>query len=142
VVWWGGPNIPTGWLVCNGQTVSRTTYASLFAAIGTTWGVGDSSTTFALPDARGRVLAHANGSSFVFGASTGAESHTLTTAEIPSHSHLCSGQGVDNALVPVGYYGAFSPVGNAQPFSTDATGGGTAHANIQPCLVGYHLIKT
>jgi len=45
--------VPTGWLECSGSAVSRTTYANLFAAIGTTWGVGDGSTTFNLPDLRG-----------------------------------------------------------------------------------------
>lgn len=52
---WGGTT-PPGWLLCNGQAVSRTTYALLFAAIGTAYGVGDGSTTFNLPDARGRAL--------------------------------------------------------------------------------------
>lgn len=51
-----GKAIPEGWLLCNGALVSRTTYARLFAAIGTAWGVGDGSTTFKLPDADGRVM--------------------------------------------------------------------------------------
>ncbi len=53
---YGGKSIPDGWLLCNGATVSRTTYAKLFAAIGTAWGAGDGSTTFKLPDADGRVM--------------------------------------------------------------------------------------
>lgn len=48
--------VPTGWLKCNGQVVSRTGYAALFAAIGTTWGIGDGSTTFGVPDLRGEFL--------------------------------------------------------------------------------------
>jgi len=52
-----GSTAPTGWLLCSGQAVSRTTYAALFALIGTTYGVGDGSTTFNLPDLRGRVVA-------------------------------------------------------------------------------------
>ncbi len=51
-----GKAIPEGWLLCNGALVSRTTYARLFAAIGTAWGAGDGSTTFKLPDADGRVM--------------------------------------------------------------------------------------
>ena len=51
-----GKAIPEGWLLCNGALVSRTTYAKLFAAIGTAWGAGDGSTTFKLPDADGRVM--------------------------------------------------------------------------------------
>lgn len=52
---YAGPTPPSGWLVCDGSAVSRTTYAALFAAIGTAWGAGDGSTTFNLPDMRGRV---------------------------------------------------------------------------------------
>ena len=58
VVWeYAGASTPTGWLLCQGQAVSRTTYAALFTAIGTTYGVGDGSTTFNVPDDQGRVVA-------------------------------------------------------------------------------------
>ena len=50
-----GSSAPTGWLLCNGTTASRTTYSNLYSVIGTTYGVGDGSTTFGLPDMRGRV---------------------------------------------------------------------------------------
>ena len=53
---YGGKSIPDGWLLCSGALVSRTTYAKLFAAIGTVWGPGDGSTTFALPSVNGRVI--------------------------------------------------------------------------------------
>lgn len=53
---YGGASAPTGWLECDGSAVNRTTYARLFTAISTTWGVGDGSTTFNVPDFRGRVL--------------------------------------------------------------------------------------
>lgn len=53
---YAGPTPPTGWLLCDGSAVSRTTYARLFAAIGTVYGVGDGSTTFNLPDLRGEFL--------------------------------------------------------------------------------------
>ena len=56
IVSYAGASVPSGWLLCNGANVSRTTYASLFRAIGTRWGAGDGSTTFALPDSDGRVL--------------------------------------------------------------------------------------
>lgn len=55
VTMFAGSSTPTGWMVCDGSAVSRTTYAGLFAAIGTTWGVGDGSTTFNVPDLRGRT---------------------------------------------------------------------------------------
>lgn len=87
-----------GCLLCDGSAVSRTTYAALFAAIGTTYGAGDGSTTFNVPDLRGRVplgagtgtaagaTAHARGSQPTSGAG-GEEAHTLSTAEMPSHNH-------------------------------------------------------
>jgi microcystin-dependent protein len=82
---------PGGWLVCNGSAVSRSTYAALFAVIGTTYGVGDNATTFNLPDMRGRVpVGSGTGAGLTtrsLGGSGGAETHTLSTSEIPSHSH-------------------------------------------------------
>jgi microcystin-dependent protein len=81
---------PTGWLLCNGSAVSRTTYADLFTAIGTTYGVGDGSTTFNIPDLRGRVPVGADSSQTEFdalGETGGAKTVTLTEAQIPSHLH-------------------------------------------------------
>ena len=77
---------PTGWLLCQGQNVSRTTYAALFAAIGTTYGVGDGTTTFGLPDLQARFPVGA-GTGHALGATGGAQSVTLTTSQIPSHTH-------------------------------------------------------
>jgi microcystin-dependent protein len=94
-----GATAPTGWFLCSGQAVSRTTYASLFAVISTTYGVGDGSTTFNLPDLRGRTVAGidnmggtdagrldiANSS----GTVVGSQYVTLTSAQsgVPAHSH-------------------------------------------------------
>ena len=77
---------PAGWLLCQGQTVSRTTYADLFAAIGTTYGAGDGSTTFALPDLRGRfpLGKAASGTGSSLGSTGGSIDHTHTG---PSHTH-------------------------------------------------------
>lgn len=100
---YAGAAAPSGWLLCDGSAVSRTTYAALFAVLSTTYGVGDGSSTFNLPDLRGRVIAGQDdmgGSSAnrltglsggvdgdTLGAAGGAESHTLTSAEIPAHTH-------------------------------------------------------
>ena len=94
-----GSAAPTGWFLCSGQAVSRTTYASLFAVVGTTYGAGDGSTTFNLPDLRGRTIAGidnmggtdagrldiANSS----GTVVGSQYVTLTSAQsgVPAHSH-------------------------------------------------------
>lgn len=85
--------VPSGYLLCNGQAVSRTTYASLFAAIGTKYGAGNGSTTFNVPNLSGRTVIGTS-SSYALGAVGGAETHihatqnhTLTIAEMPSHNH-------------------------------------------------------
>lgn len=104
-----GATAPNGWLLCYGQAVSRTTYAKLFAVIGTTFGTGDGSTTFNLPDLRGRVAAGKDnmggtpanrlttaGSSVdgtSIGATGGSQAHTLTTAQMPAHAHTASDSG-------------------------------------------------
>lgn len=95
-----GATVPTGWLVCNGQAVSRTTYASLFTYLGGTgspWGVGDGETTFNVPDLRGRVPrgVAASGTGNALGGTFGADTHTHTgpshTHTGPSHTHSLSG---------------------------------------------------
>lgn len=84
---------PTGWKLCDGSAISRTTFAALFTAIGTTYGVGDGSTTFNLPDLRGRVPVGVDGTAArlsandALGNSAGEEKHTLLLAEIPAHNH-------------------------------------------------------
>ena len=86
-----GSSAPSNYLLCDGSTVSRTTYSQLFSVIGTTWGAGDGSTTFKLPDFRGRVLlGSGTGSGLTarsLAGSGGEETHTLISSEMPSHTH-------------------------------------------------------
>lgn len=97
-----GPAAPTGWFLCRGQNVSRTTYSALYDVIGNTWGAGDGSTTFTLPDLRGRVVAGtdtqggaaanrltglAGGVAGTLGSVGGAQSHSLTAAQNAPHTH-------------------------------------------------------
>lgn len=89
---YAGSTVPAGYLSCDGSLVSRTTYAALYAAIGDTYGAGDGSTTFALPDLERRVVVGAGGTGTTtladtVGATGGAETHTLTVAEVPAHNH-------------------------------------------------------
>ena len=87
---YAGSEAPTGYLLCQGQEISRTTYADLFQVIGTTYGSGDGSTTFHIPDMRGRVAVglHSSDSDFdTMGKQGGSKTHALTVEEMPSHTH-------------------------------------------------------
>ena len=95
IIAFGGNNIPAGWLLCNGTNVSRTTYASLFAAIGTAWGTGDGSTTFNLPDMRGNFLRGVDG---------GAGNDPDTANRTVNPNSLFPGGNTGNANDAVGSY--------------------------------------
>lgn len=89
---WAGSDtsIPAGWLLCNGLQVSRTVYSSLFAVIGTQFGIGDGSTTFNLPNFKGRVAVGKDSTVVDFDTIAkigGARTHTLNVSQIPSHTH-------------------------------------------------------
>jgi microcystin-dependent protein len=102
-----GSGVPAGFLLCDGSEVSRTTYAALFAAIGATWGAGNESTTFNLPNLANRFLAGVGTDSL--GAAGGAASVTpalsisvggtaLTTDQLPAHSHSATDSGHNHGL--------------------------------------------
>lgn len=90
VISYAGSAAPQGWLLCDGSAVSRESYADLFAVLGTSYGVGDSSVTFNLPDFQGNVPVGrkaADGDFDNLGKTGGAKTHQLTTAELPAHVH-------------------------------------------------------
>jgi microcystin-dependent protein len=102
IIPYAGSEAPAGWLFCDGQEVSRTEYAKLFAVIGTIYGAGDGSTTFNLPNLKGRVLVHRDNADTDFdtlGKIGGAKTHILTVDEIPSHSHSISDDGSHNHTI-------------------------------------------
>lgn len=93
-----GSVAPEGYLLCDGSAVSRTTYATLFEVIGTTYGAGDGSTTFNVPDLTGRVVIGVSGT-HALASTGGSETVTLTTSELPAHSHEVPQHGHGNDIV-------------------------------------------
>ncbi len=141
-------DVPSNYLLCNGQAVSRTTYLALFNKIGTTYGGGNGSTTFNVPNLSGRVAVGQNTSdtSFdVLGETGGAKTHTLTEAEMPSHNHPPAGGtafivwGAPDANINIGTGSML--IGGGSGASSGLRGGSQAHNNLQPYIVFKYIIK-
>lgn len=133
---------PAGWAACNGQLLSVSQHPGLFSLLGTTYG-GNGQSNFALPDFRGRAPIHA-GSGHAVGESGGAQSHTLTSAEMPTHSHALNATNEHGTSPnPMGrVLGIASnlyavPMGSLTTLSPDTVGqvgSGQPHPNMQPFL--------
>ena len=133
----------TGWLLCDGHAVSRTTYATLFERYGPFYGEGDGSTTFNLPDCRSRVLmSYGQGTGLsmrTLGTTGGNETHTLTITELPPHTHAQRVQGAGasaNRINPAGGTGAIQD----SALNTGSTGGGAAFDIMNPFITVYYLV--
>ena len=172
VLSYAGSSAPTGWLLCFGQAISRSTYAALFAVLGTTYGVGDGTTTFNLPDLRGRSVSGkddmggsaanrvTNAASGITGTNLGAvgglQTHTLTVAQMPLHGHpfrlAVTNQSTFDSDTSGGMPMSTTANVNYPSFTgTPATttgqqiggeGGGGAHNNMQPTIILNYIIKT
>lgn len=177
VDFWGATAPNSSFVLAYGQAVSRTTYSSLFTLLSTTYGTGDGSTTFNLPDCRGRVVAgkddmggsaasrltstYFGGTATSLGAVGGLESHTLTTAQLASHSHsnsltdpghthsLTTGTSVltNPGAGSIGSSGFSFGTGTIVSSTTGITitnataGSGNAHNNTQPTIIANKLIR-
>jgi len=167
-----GTTAPAGWLICDGSAVSRTIYAALFGVIGTLYGTGDGSTTFTLPDCRGRVIAGLDGGANrlqttvgnVVGATGGTQTYALAAGEHAAHYHDLGGHnhttqhgaGYPFLLVNGGEalwttlqygtnYNVYYTTLTSTPYNngnTGVSGGGTPHQNTQPTIMMNKIIKT
>lgn len=145
---YNGAGDPPGFLLEDGASVSRTTYSGLFAEIGTTYGSADGS-SFNVPDSRGRVRisvdgaadritsASTNGANAdTLGGTGGAQTHTLVTAEMPSHTHTTDGAGTTGASQGFTFSTTISGTRTSNP-----TGGDGAHSNTQPWIAKKAYIR-
>ena len=150
---YAGTIIPNGrWLICNGNAVSRTVYADLFAAIGTTWGNGDGNTTFNIPDLRRTVTAgvggiRVDGPGTTVGDIGGEEQHTLLVTELAEHNHRFGSTrgGGDASLTGTHIFHTRNPDADddvgINPNAIEVTGDSTPHSNIQPTAIVNKLIR-
>jgi len=166
IVPWTDSSLPTGFLECNGANVSRTTYSDLFGVIGTTYGSGDGSTTFGLPDLQDNVavgksnnksLASTGGANTVTAAgniSGSTANATLSTAQLASHSHqvpLGFSNPGDGPMQRIQGTGGIAPQntgttnagsGQGHSHNMSANFSGNATSVIQPYLALIYIIKT
>jgi microcystin-dependent protein len=144
------PTVPKNWATCDGQLLAINQNQALFSILGTTYG-GDGRTNFALPNLQGRVPVHWGQSPtagpVTLGESSGEVTHTLLTTEMPSHTHLLTGNDTPTAKTPAGnVWSGFSNLyGTAAntlmaPTALANTGGSQPHSNMQPYLVGSYCI--
>lgn len=134
---------PQGWAQCNGQFLPINQNQALFSLLGTTFG-GNGQTTFALPDLRGRVPLHF-GSQFFLGQAGGETAHTLTSSELPAHSHFATASSLNPSIDdPTNAFWAANTGRNVFSTTADTTmspaasatvGGSQPHANLSPYQV-------
>jgi microcystin-dependent protein len=159
---YAGSSAPTGWVMCDGSTLSRTNYYYLYSVIGNTYGAGDGVNTFNVPDLRGRkVLGAGQGNGLTnrnLADIGGAETHTLTSNEMPVHNHGVTDPGhahsyvnntndqdTDNAFATETAADQVdlnkTTSSNTTGISINNTGGGQAHNNMDPFFVLNYIIK-
>lgn len=144
---WSTATAPTGWVKCDGtsyDSVGDTTFAALFAVIGTTYG-GAGAADFDVPDLRGRTAIGAgtgdagDATAHALADKEGTETHTLIEAELAAHDHDYEQR--EPQLVPGGTGVGINIIGGTDTKTTTSTGGGNAHNNLQPSLTLNYIIK-
>jgi microcystin-dependent protein len=152
----GGSFAPAGWAMCSGQLMPISQNDTLFNLIGTTYG-GDGQETFGIPDVQGRLPIHQGtnpqtGTTYQIGEMAGVEQVTLSTQQIPQHTHALvastssgtTGVPTDNVLasnIQVSLYSQFPPTNNMNANAITSVGGSQPHENMMPFLVITFIIS-
>jgi microcystin-dependent protein len=141
----GMSTAPTGWLICDGSAISRSTYASLFSAIGTAYGAGDGSTTFNIPDLRGRVAVGKNTGTFTtLGGTGGTETHTHGSSTMTAGAYVGYWATRNGSTWTATNSGGFTAPGSNATSSNSGTaifGNTDAGSSLQPYQVINYIIK-
>ena len=144
---YAGTSVPTGWVACDGAAINRVTFAALFTAIGTIWGIGDGSTTFNVPNLNRRVTMGSGGSGTStignsVGDTGGSETQSLSISNLPSHTHT-NNRTVRTGTGALGNLAVGSDLLDRSGTDiTGSTGSGTAHNNVQSAAIMLKIIKT
>lgn len=143
VIDFAAATLPAHYLACNGAAVSRITYKKLFATIGTTWGAGDGSTTFNVPNLADMVTAGTGGSLFggAVGASGGAATHAITIAEMPAHSHPGSSVAIGQSGTGSSGAGISGTTNGPTAVTVAIQGGGDAISLVQQTALMKKIIR-
>jgi len=137
---WTSDTLPSAsWLICNGAAISRTTYSALFTLIGTTYGAGDGSTTFNIPDLRGNVpVGKSTDTEFdTLGKKGGEKKHQLTVAELAAHTHAVASNSSGTTTDKLPNHGYNYP----KTIPSGSAGGDQPHNNLQPYITLNYIIK-
>ena len=143
IIPYSGETAPEGYSICDGKELNRETYKELFSIIGTTFGNGDGTSTFNLPDLKGRISVGLDSSDTDFdtlGKTGGKKTHTLTIDEIPAHTHNLT-YNTSGAGANTGGTVALGNTSTTSLFATLPTGGSKEHNNLQPYIVLNYIIK-
>ncbi len=138
---YAGTTAPTGFVLCQGQAISRTTYAKLFTICGTTYGIGNGTTTFNVPDMRGRVPVGCD-ANFALGSKGGSQTQTLSISNIKPFNLNLNIYPAEGGSRPGGISGYTNNGINNNQYSTAVAGSGTPISMMQPYMATNYIIKT